>query len=55
MTIVQTKGFNRTVILLKILDDGKLLVVDNQTTIRFIDREKFNLLSGFKVNITHKY
>ena len=55
MEIIQTKGFNHAIILLKILDDGKLLVVDKQTTIRFMDREKFSMLSGFKVNITHKY
>lgn len=55
MNVVQSKGINRAVILLQILDDGKLLVVDDETTIRYIDKEDFRILGGFKVNITHEY
>ena len=55
MNVIHSKEINHAVILLKILDDGKLLVVDNQTTICYIDREDFGILGGFEVNILHKY
>ena len=55
MNVIHSKEINHAVILLKILDDGKLLVVDNQTTICYIDREDFGILGSFEVNILHKY
>ncbi len=55
MKVVKSKGVNKSVILLKLLDDEKLIVVDEETTIRYLDSENFGMLGGFKVNIKHKY
>lgn len=55
MKVVKSKGINRAVILLKILDDGRLLVVDNETTIRFMNKDELSMINGFKVNTLHEY
>ncbi|MEA2073688.1 MAG: hypothetical protein U9O86_08895 [Campylobacterota bacterium] len=54
MEIVQNKAFKKPIVLLKILNDGRLLVVDNETTIRYLNRDDFSTLDGFKVNIHHQ-
>ncbi|MDF1879222.1 hypothetical protein JHD46_06190 [Sulfurimonas sp. SAG-AH-194-C20] len=55
MDFVIRKGINKAVIVLKILEDGRLIVVDNETTIRFMKVDELSLVEGFKVNIKHKY
>jgi len=54
MEVVKKKGFNKAIILLKILDDKRLLIVDNETTIRFLDKDDLSLLDGFKAKIVHE-
>ena len=55
MKVVKNKGINKAVILLKLLDDGRLVVIDNETTIRFMSNDDLSIIDGFKVNIKHKY
>lgn len=55
MKVVTSKGINNAVILLKIVEDGRLVVVDNETTIRFMKAESLGVIDGFKVNIKHQY
>lgn len=54
MKIVKSKDFKKPIILLQMLGDGNLLVVDSETTVRFLDINNFNTLDGFKVNIKHQ-
>jgi len=54
MEVVKSKGINKAVILLKLLDDGKLLAVDSETTVRFMDNGDLSMIDGFRVNIIHK-
>ena len=42
------------VIVTKILDDGRLLLVDSSTTIRFLNKDSFKVESGFKAKIYHE-
>jgi hypothetical protein len=55
MKVIQSKSIAKPVILMKILNDGRLLVVDNETTIRFFDKKSLALKGGFKVGVTHKH
>ncbi len=55
MKVIKSKGVNKAVILLKILDDKRLLVVDKFSTIRFFEKDTLVLRDGFKVNMQHKY
>lgn len=54
MEVIKNKGFNKPIVLLKILDDGRLLVVDSETTIRFLNKDNLKMIDGFKVNIHHQ-
>ena len=45
--------FPNTIIHVQILDDGTLLVVDEYTTIKYLDLYTFEVVGGFKANITH--
>ena len=54
MEVIKQKGFNKAIIVAKILEDKRLLVVDNHTTIRFLNKEDFTTLDGFRVNIHHE-
>ncbi len=47
------KNFKLPIILIQSLDNENLLVVDSKTTIRFLDKEKFSVIAGFKGNISH--
>ncbi len=47
------KNLQLPIILIQVLDNGNLLVVDSKTTIRFLDKEKLNVVAGFKANIAH--
>ena len=53
MKSIRKKNFKKAIILIKILDDNTLLVVDSLTTVRILDKENFELISGFKANIKH--
>ncbi len=53
MKIIKSKNFKEPIILVKILDDGSLLIVDAKTTIRYLDKESLELRNGFKVGINH--
>jgi WD40 repeat protein len=55
MEIVKSKSFKKAIIVLKILDDKRLLVVDKETTVRMMDKDTFELSDGFKAKILHKY
>jgi len=54
MEVVDSKNIKEPVILLKILGNGSLLVVDNNTTVRYFDLNTLELLDGFKANIYHR-
>ena len=54
MEVIKSKGINKAVVLLKLLSNNKLLVVDNETTVRIMDNEDLLMMDGFKVNIHHK-
>jgi len=54
MKVIRSKGFNKAIIVTKILDDNRLLVVDNDTTIRFLNKDDLSMSDGFKVNIHHE-
>jgi len=54
MEVVKSKGIGKAIVLLKILDDGKLLVVDNETTIRFFNKDDLSVIDGFRGNIKHQ-
>lgn len=53
MTPVKSKNIKNPIILLKILDNNQLLIVDVQTTIRYLNIDTLEVLNGFKVNIKH--
>jgi len=54
MKVVKNKDFNKPIVLLKLLENGKLLLVDNETTIRFLNKDTLKMTDGFKVNIHHE-
>jgi WD domain, G-beta repeat len=54
MEIVKSKSLKKPIVSIKILDDDSLVVVDSETTVRYLDRNSFDMLNGFKVEITHK-
>ena len=53
MEAIVSKNIKKPIILMKILDDGSLLIVDNETTIRYFDINTLEVLNGFKVGIRH--
>ncbi|MEA1982325.1 MAG: hypothetical protein U9N39_02175 [Campylobacterota bacterium] len=54
MNVVQNKALKKPIVLLRMLDDGRVLVVDNETTIRYLKRDDLSTINGFKVNIHHQ-
>ncbi len=54
MKVIRNQGFKKAIIVTKILEDKRLLVVDSDTTIRFMDKDSLKMLGGFKVNIHHE-
>ncbi len=54
MEAINSKNIKEPVILLKILKNRSLLVVDNNTTVRYFDNDTLALLDGFKANIHHR-
>jgi len=55
MEIVVSKSIAKPVILLQLFDNGDLLAVDVETTVRFFDKNNLELKNGFKVGIEHKH
>jgi len=55
METLASKGIGKPVILMKILEDSRLLVVDVETTVRYFNKDTLKLESGFKVAIKHKH
>ena len=53
MDIVNSKSIKLPVVSLKILNDGTLVVVDSETTVRYMNKNTLDMISGFKVNIKH--
>lgn len=53
MEALRSKNFKEPIVLLKILDDGNLLLVDSKTTVRYLDKNTLDIINGFKVNINH--
>jgi len=51
--VIKSKGLQKPIVLLQMLEDGNLLAVDCDTTVRFLDINDFSMLDGFKVNIKH--
>ncbi len=54
MEAIQSINFNKAIIYTKILDDSSLLVVDQDTSVRFLKLEDLSVLNGFKANIHHE-
>jgi len=53
MEVLRSKNFKEAIVQTQILDDGRLLIVDSRTTVRFLDIKTLELIDGFKVNINH--
>lgn len=53
MQALKKENFKDAIIKIKILDDGKLLVVDSKTVVRFLDINTLDTISGFKGGISH--
>ena len=47
-------NLNKAIIFTKVLDNSDLLVIDENTAIRFIDIDKLTTKSGFKTNLRHE-
>ncbi len=54
MEAVDSKNIKEPVILLKILKNDFLLVVDNNTTVRYFNTTSLSLIDGFKAKIYHR-
>jgi len=54
MELVNSKSVVEPVILLQILDNNTLLVVDANTTVRYLKHDSLELFGGFKVGINHE-
>lgn len=49
------KNYHEPIIAIKKLDDGKLVVIDKYSTIRFVERNTLKTVDGFKAKIEYKY
>ncbi|WP_457744020.1 WD40 repeat domain-containing protein [Sulfurimonas sp.] len=54
MQVVNSQSISSAVILLKILDDGTLVAINSDTTVRMLYKETLELINGFKVGIKHE-
>lgn len=54
MKKIKETNIHKPIIMTMILDNDNLVVVDKNTTIRFMDKDSLKVLSGFKVNIDHE-
>lgn len=53
MKPIKETNFNEAIVDIQLLDNDSIVVVDSNTTIRFLDKENFELTNGFKANIKH--
>ena len=53
MTPIQNKNIRDAVILIKKLDNEQLIVIDANTTIRYLDINTLEVINGFKTKINH--
>jgi len=54
MQVVNSQTISKPVVLLKILDDGTLVAINSDTTVRILDKVTLELVNGFKVGINHE-
>ncbi|MDY0116887.1 MAG: hypothetical protein RBR59_04840 [Sulfurimonadaceae bacterium] len=54
MEPLTSKKLSDPILLLKILDDGRFLVVDAKTNIRYLKRDTLEIEGGFRANIEHE-
>ena len=55
MKPLKIKKFSKPIIYSKYLNNETLLVVDKDTTVRYLDINTFDTLSGFKLNVKHTW
>jgi hypothetical protein len=55
MTPLKHKNIREAIVLIKKLNDNRLVVVDAKTTIRYLNIETLEVLNGFKANIKHEH
>lgn len=53
MEAIKRKNFQDPILVTKLLSDGRLLIVDSNTTVRYMDKNTLEMNEGFKANITH--
>lgn len=53
MEVVNSKSLKKPIISLKVLKDQRLLVVDDESTVRYMDKLTLEMKSGFKAHIKH--
>ena len=53
MDAIKKSNFKQAIIYTKVLDDDTLVVIDENTAIRFVNIENLSTNSGFKASITH--
>ncbi len=54
MKELKQANFKNPIVLLKILDDDKLVVVDNKTIVRYLNKNDLKVLGGFKAGMEHE-
>ncbi|MEO1954139.1 MAG: hypothetical protein ABGW74_05495 [Campylobacterales bacterium] len=54
MKEVKQVNFKYPIVLLKILNDGQLVVVDNKTTVRYLNKDTLKVTAGFKAAMEHE-
>ncbi|WP_428737900.1 WD40 repeat domain-containing protein [Sulfurimonas sp.] len=55
MEVIKSKSVSKPVLLLKFYpEDNTILVIDSETTIRFLDNDTLSVADGFKAGILHK-
>ncbi|MEA3228285.1 MAG: hypothetical protein U9P38_04345 [Campylobacterota bacterium] len=55
MTSLKTLNIKKPIIFLKLLENRELIVVDSQTTVRYLEIDRLKVRYGFKLAIEQKY
>ena len=55
MEYLLSKSISKPVILMKILQNQDFVIIDSYTTVRYFDKKRLELKSGFKVGIKHQH
>ena len=53
MNPIKNKNYEKAIIFSKILDNGTLVIVDSDTTIRFLNEETLETLKKLEIGIKH--